>query len=193
MREKPATEGFVLETERLILREMVQDDLPALCAMLQDPEVMYAYEGPFSDAEAQAWLDGQRTRYREDGMGLWAAVLKETGRMVGQCGLTWQDFDGDRVLEVGYLFQRAFWHRGLATEAARACRDHAFNRLGAQEVFSIIRDANEASRRVALRNGMVPRGTLVKRYRGVDMPHVAFSVRRDALGEDSEDGAPSLT
>lgn len=67
LEEMLSSAGYILETERLILREMVQGDLPALCAMLQDPEVMYAYEGPFSDAEAQAWLDGQRTRYREDG------------------------------------------------------------------------------------------------------------------------------
>lgn len=122
------------------------------------------------------WLNNQRERYRCDGMGLWAVVLKETGQMVGQCSLTWQDFDGRRVLEVGYLFQHAFWHQGLATEAARACRDYAFNQLGAHEVFSIIRDTNEASRRVALRNDMKPRGTFIKHYRGVDMSHVAYSI-----------------
>ena len=168
----------VLETERLALREMTQDDFPALCSMLQDPEVMYAYEGPFSDAEAQEWLDRQRARYRDDGIGLWAVALKETGEMVGQCGLTWQDCAGRRVLEVGYLFCRAFWHRGFATEAARACRDYAFRELGADEVFSIIRDTNAPSLRVAARNDMTYRLTFTKHYRGVAMPHLAHSITR---------------
>ncbi|MDU5257280.1 GNAT family N-acetyltransferase, partial [Eggerthella sp.] len=60
---------FVLETERLLLREMGQSDLAALCAILQDDETMYAYEGALSDDEAQAWLDRQMERYARDGFG----------------------------------------------------------------------------------------------------------------------------
>ena len=112
-----------IQTDRLLLREMTQADFPALCQMLYDPVVMKAYEGAFTQAEAQAWLDRQISRYRKDGLGLWAVVLRETGRMIGQCGLTWQEADGRTVLEVGYLFSQAYWHRGYATEAARACRD----------------------------------------------------------------------
>ncbi|MGN0973036.1 MAG: GNAT family N-acetyltransferase, partial [Aristaeellaceae bacterium] len=98
---------MILETQRLILRKMTQEDYPALCRMLQDPLCMYAYEHAFSDEEAQAWLDRQLPRYREDGFGLWAMVRKDTGEMIGQCGLTWQDAGGERVLEVGYLLERA--------------------------------------------------------------------------------------
>lgn len=102
--------------------------------------------------------------------------LRETGRMIGQCGLTWQEADGRTVLEVGYLFSQAYWHRGYATEAARACRDFAFDTLGAKTVYSIIRDTNAASRAVALRNGMHRVGGFVKHYRGVEMPHDVFAV-----------------
>lgn len=174
---------FVLETERLVLREMDQGDFAALCAILQDDEAMYAYEGALPDDEAQAWLDRQLERYARDGFGLWAVVLKETGAMVGQCGLTYQDADGVRVVEVGYLFQRAFWHRGFACEAARACRDHAFDTVGVERVYSIIRDTNLPSQRVARRLGMEPEGSIVKRYRGVDMPHLVFSVARAERGD----------
>ena len=148
----------MLETERLRLRELEEGDLPALRRILQDPVTMRAYEGAFDEAGVLDWLRNQQRRYREEGRGLWAVLLKDGGEMIGQCGLTYQSWGERRVLEVGYLFERAFWHRGYATEAARACRDYAFDRLGAQEVFSIIRDSNFASQAVARRNGMTLRG-----------------------------------
>lgn len=67
---------------------------------------MYAYEGPFSREEVQAWLDKMLTRYKQEGVALYAVCLKETGRMIGQCGLIMQDIPGSRVLEVGYLFEK---------------------------------------------------------------------------------------
>lgn len=167
----------ILETPRLLLREMTPADYPALCLMLQDPEVMYAYAHAFSDEESRAWLENQLRRYREDGFGLWAVVLKATGAMVGQCGLTWQQWGERRVLEVGYLFQKAHWHQGYATEAAKACKEYAFQKLNAAEVFSIIRDDNLPSQAVARRNGMARRGRFTKHYYGIDMPHIVFSVR----------------
>ena len=170
---------MILETERLLLREMTQDDLPALQGILQDEETMYAYNGAFDEAETQAWLDRQLSRYAQYGFGLWAVVLKESGGMIGQCGLTMQPWRGDEVLEVGYLFNRAFWHHGYATEAARGCMEYAFNRLGAKEICSIIRETNHPSRRVAERNGMVLRDSWVKHYRGVDMPHVRYCATQE--------------
>ena len=171
---------IILETDRLILREMSQADFPDLCKILQDEEVMYAYEHAFSDAEVQEWLDRQLQRYREYGFGLWAVILKETGKMIGQCGLTMQDSGSGSVLEVGYLFQKAIWHHGYATEAAVACKDYAFTVLKAAEVYSIIRDSNLPSQAVAKRNGMTAHGTLVKHYHGMDMPHLLFSVVRES-------------
>lgn len=167
----------ILETPRLLLREMTPADYPALCLMLQDPEVMYAYAHAFSDEESRAWLENQLRRYREDGFGLWAVVLKATGAMVGQCGLTWQQWGERRVLEVGYLLQKAHWHQGYATEAAKVCKEYAFQALHAAEVFSIIRDDNLPSQAVARRNGMAWRGRFTKHYYGIDMPHIVFSVR----------------
>lgn len=170
---------MILEAKRLILREMTQDDLPALQGILQDEETMYAYNGAFDEAETQAWLDRQLSRYAQYGFGLWAVVLKESGGMIGQCGLTMQPWRGDEVLEVGYLFNRAFWHHGYATEAARGCMEYAFDRLGAREVCSIIRETNLPSRRVAERNGMTVRDSWVKHYRGIDMPHVRYCAVRE--------------
>lgn len=172
-------EKVILETKRLLLREMNESDFDALCKILCDEETMYAYEGAFSDQEVGEWLDRQLSRYREFGFGLWAVVLKETGMMIGQCGLTMQPWKNDEVLEIGYLFQRNFWHNGFATEAAIACKKYAFEVLKADEVCSIIRDTNIPSQRVAERNGMTKADAWTKHYRGVDMPHFRFVAYRN--------------
>jgi RimJ/RimL family protein N-acetyltransferase len=169
---------MILETERLYLREMDQEDFSSLCKILQDKDVMYAYEHAFDDDEAQGWLDKQIMRYNQYGFGLWAVILKETVEMIGQCGLTMQDCNNKQVLEVGYLFQKSFWHKGYASEAAIACKKYAFEILNADEVFSIIRDTNTASQNVAKRNGMSVTDRFIKHYYGVDMPHLVFSVKR---------------
>ncbi len=72
-------------------------------------------------------------------------IRKEDAAFIGQAGLTMQDIGGCRVSEIGYLLRRDCWHRGYATEAARACREYAFETLGLSEVWSIIRDSNLAS------------------------------------------------
>lgn len=172
------TDVFV-ETQRLILRKMVSSDYDSLCKILQDEAVMYAYEGAFTDEEVHTWLERQLKRYREDGFGLCAVILKENGEMIGQCGLTMQDTPDKRVPEIGYLFQKKYWHKGYASEAAQACKEYAFQVLKMEEVFSIIRDSNIPSQNVAKRNGMVQVGTFVKHYRGVDMPHYVFSVKAE--------------
>ena len=169
---------MILETERLYLRQLTQDDYAALCRILQDEETMYAYEGAFSDEEVQAWLERQFMRYETLGFGLWAVVLKESGEMIGQCGLTVQPWNGEEVLEIGYLFERKHWHHGYATEAAQACKHYAFEQLNAPEVCSIIRDSNTASQNVAIRNGMDIADTWTKHYRGVDMLHYRYVAKK---------------
>ena len=169
-----------LETSRLLLREMTPEDWDDLCEILQDPEVMYAYEHAFSDEEVSDWLNRQLSRYEEYGhrFGLYAVVLKETGEMIGQTGLTLQECDGEQMLEVGYLFKKRYWHQGYAIEAASACKKYAFEILNQPEVVSIIRDNNFPSQNVAKRNGMKPVKTFVKHYYGVDMPHILYCVKR---------------
>lgn len=170
---------MILETERLYLREMTQADYDDLCQILQDEEVMYAYDGAFNDEEVQEWLDKQISRYQRYGFGLWAMILKETGKMIGQCGLTMQPWKDQELLEIGYLLQRDYWHKGYAQEGAKACKEYAFTKLKAQEVYSIIRDINIPSQKVAMGNGMTVVDHHVKHYRGVDMPHDLYMVKKE--------------
>lgn len=167
-----------LQTPRLALREMTDADLGALRVIFDDPVAMAAYEGPFDAAESAAWVERQRQRYLDDGFGLWAVELGTTGEVIGQCGITRQRVEDDEVIEVGYLFQRAHWHRGFAMEAASACRDWAFRTLDIDELYAKVRDTNIASMNVAIRLGMTVRRRFVTHYRGVDMPHLAFAISR---------------
>ncbi len=171
----------ILTTDRLFLREMTQGDLPALAAILQDEQTMYAYNGAFSEAETQTWLTRQLERYQKDGFGLWAVCLKESGDMIGQTGITTQPVEESIVPEIGYLLNRAYWHQGYAAEAAIACKQYAFTVLGIDEIYSIIRETNLPSMNVAIKNGMTVKKRFIKHFRGVDMPHYLFGVKKPTL------------
>lgn len=165
---------MILETERLILRELATSDFTSLRTLLQDPEVMYAYEGSFTHHEVEKWFVRQQARYIAHGFGLWAVIRKEDGIFLGQCGITLQSYGDRQVPEIGYLLCRCHWHRGYATEAAAACKRLAFGPFGMQHIYSFIRDTNLPSQRVALRNGMRCTDTVVKHFRGIDMLHMVF-------------------
>ncbi len=167
---------MVLETERLLLREFTEDDFPSLCLIIQDDETMYAYEGGLSDSEAKEWLARQMRRYKEYKFGPLAVILKETGKLIGQIGLSMQEWKDGEALEIGYLLNKHYWHHGYATEAALACKNYAFYVLKAKEVCSIIRENNTPSQNVAKRLGMKKADEWIKNYRGVDMLHFFFSV-----------------
>ena len=168
----------IIETERLALRELTLDDLSATGKIVCDEQTMYAWNGAWSEDENLEAIQKQLQGYQDNGFGRWAVVFKETGRVIGVCGLQWCDTDTDRVLEVGYLFNRAYWHNGYAAEAAIASKLYAFDVLGYDEVFSLIRDTNYASMNVAIRNSMFIRRRFIKHYKGEDMPHYVFSARK---------------
>ena len=153
----------ILETNRLVFRKLCYDDMDNLKKTLQDEVAMYAYAHAFSDEEVEAWLQRQLARYDEDDC-----------NFIGQCGLTIQEIDGRKLLEIGYLTQRAYWHQGYAIEAAKAVKEYAFTKLHAPWVFSIIRDNNVASIKVAERNGMIKTGVIVKHYYHMDMRHFVY-------------------
>lgn len=142
-----------LETRRLFLREMTPADAPALHAVLGDPETMRWYLRACTFEEVEQWIARQISRY-PSGAGLLGLVLKESGGLIGDCGLVWQDVDSVREPEIGYHVLRTCWNRGLATEAARAVRDYAFSTLGCDHVISLIRPENAPSLRVAAKNGL---------------------------------------
>jgi RimJ/RimL family protein N-acetyltransferase len=144
----------ILETPRLLLREMTRRDIDFIATMMAHPEVNHFYERRFTRAESETWLERQLERYRRDGKGLWLVVERATGNPVGQVGLAFQEVEGERHPEIGWLLDRAYWGQGYATEAGAATRDAAFTEWGYDHVISLIRPVNVNSQRVARRLGM---------------------------------------
>jgi [ribosomal protein S5]-alanine N-acetyltransferase len=166
----------ILETTRLVLRELVPEDTESLAQVLSDPETMHYYPAALNRRQVEEWIERNRRRYTDDGVGLWAMVLKSTGEVIGDCGITRQQVDGESLYEIGYHLRRDLWKQGLATEAAKACREWGFANLPADRLISLIRPENLPSRRVAERNGM----TIWKEVQWRGLQHYVYSAQRPA-------------
>lgn len=140
-------------TKRLRFRELTGDDLDELSSLLGDPRVMAYYPAPKTRGECADWIARMRRRYEEHGHGLWA-VETHDGRFLGDCGITWQSFNGRDVREVGYHIRADAQRQGYATEAARACVELFREHFAPELLTAIIHPDNIASRRVAENLGM---------------------------------------
>lgn len=163
---------MLLETERLILRALTLNDVNDLFKIFSDPEAMQFYPKAFDRQMTQIWIERNIHRYTQHGFGLWALLLKENRDLIGDCGLVLQEVDGVEEAEIGYHVRRDLWGRGLATEAAQACRDYGFSQLGFDKLISLINPANIASRRVAEKNGM----RLIKEVEWREKPTCVYAV-----------------
>ena len=145
---------FRMETDRLVLREMTADDYEALSKVLADPDNMRHYPYSFDEARVRDWISRNRDRYQQYGFGLWAVCLKETGEMIGDCGLTLQNIDGEILPEIGYHIRRDMQNNGYAKEAAAAVRDWALRHTSYPALYSYCKYTNEASYKTAEAIGM---------------------------------------
>jgi RimJ/RimL family protein N-acetyltransferase len=171
----PSEMRTILETRRLSLREFTRDDADALSRVLSDAETMRFYPAAFDRAGVKQWITRNMQRYAETGYGLWAMDLKATGEMIGDCGITLQEVDDELLPEIGYHVRRDLWGQGLATEAARACRDYGFSSLRAGTLISLIRPESLPSRAVAQRNDMVVWKEAIRN----EWVHVVYRVVRE--------------
>lgn len=143
-----------LETKRLYLRELTEKDFPALYDVLADPDIMRHYPYAFDENRVRNWIAKNIERYEIFGFGLWAVVLKKTGEMIGDCGITMQNINGSIKPEIGYHINRKFQRQGYAKEAAQRCRDWAFENTTFNILYSYMKEKNAASSATALANGM---------------------------------------
>lgn len=172
----------ILETNRLLLRRLIPDDLDALYALYHDPEMRryFPVEGASPDRtltyeetkeELEWFLNGHPRRPE---LGLWATILKENGAFVGRCGLLPWTIGGQDEVEVAYMIDKAYWGRGLGAEAARGIRDYAFAQLGLTRLICMIDPENAASIGVARAIGM----TLEKECVDEHGPFLVYAMTR---------------
>ena len=144
---------MIIETERLFLREMKESDFDALYKVLADSDIMQHYPYAFDENRVINWIQRNIERYRIFGFGLWAVCLKETGEMIGDCGLTMQFINGEIKPEIGYHIGADKQRNGYAKEAAIAVRDWTFNNTPFQIVYSYMKYTNEPSVKTAISYG----------------------------------------
>ena len=138
-----------LETDRLILREMNPDDYDALYAVLADSDSMQHYPYAFDEKRVRDWIQRNMERYGIFGFGLWAVCLKETGEMIGDCGLTMQMIHGAVKPEIGCHIRRDMQRKGYAKEAAAAVRDWTFGHTPFQKIYAYMKFTTVPSARTA--------------------------------------------
>lgn len=147
---------IILQTERLLLRHLVPEDLDALYALYRDPEMRRYYpDGTRTLDETREeleWFLNGHPRHPE--LGLWATADRATGEFLGRCGLLPWTLDGVFEVEVAYMIAKHRWGEGLATEAAEGIVRHARDTLGLRRLIALVTPGNEASAAVARKVGM---------------------------------------
>lgn len=136
------------------MRKMTTADYDALHAVLADKEIMSHYPYDFDEARVRDWIERNIKRYKEDGFGLWALCLKESGQMIGDCGLTLQNIEGQFLPEIGYHVRKDCQGKGFAKEAAKAVRDWAFANTDYPALYSYCKYTNVPSYKTAESIGM---------------------------------------
>jgi RimJ/RimL family protein N-acetyltransferase len=148
------TGDVVLQTERLTLRQLTLEDVPALAQILGDPEVMrYSVRGVLSEDATTEFVMWSIQCYALYGFGPWAIVETASGRLIGFCALNQEMVDGVEEVEIGYRLAQLYWGHGFATEIARATLAYGFANLGLRSIIAIVQPANVASIRVIQKLG----------------------------------------
>ncbi len=141
---------LITETARLLIRPLSLEDVPALSAILGDPEVMkHSVRGVCDEAATRQFVEWCLASYESQGVGPWALVERDSSALVGFCGIGPERVGDTEEINLGYRLARRFWGRGLATESAHAVLTYAFEVKGCESVVVIIEPAHLASLRVA--------------------------------------------
>jgi ribosomal-protein-alanine N-acetyltransferase len=171
----------MLETERLLLRKFTLDDLDTLLALRADPDVTKYIGG--ERAMDRDWnlqrLNFHINSYDENGYGMLAMIWKETGEMIGWCGLAPLEDSGE--IEVGYGMSKPWWGRGIAFEAARASLKWGFETAGLERIVAVADPENNNSWGIMKKLGMTYEG--IRHHYGNDLVFYAVS-KQDFLANN---------
>ena len=143
-----------IETQRLILKSMTEEDASGLFQLNSDPEVIH-YTGDKSFNNLEEVLNFIRKYdevYKKYGYGRLSTFIKETGEYIGWCGLKY--LSNKNETDIGYRFAKSFWGKGYATESAAACLDDGFNSLHLHKIIATAMKENIASINVFKKLGL---------------------------------------
>jgi ribosomal-protein-alanine N-acetyltransferase len=172
----PATD-LTLQTQRLTLRPLTLEDLDEMSTLLGDSEALALWGGALDRQGARSWIERNLARYTSHGFGRCAVIWRASGELVGDCGLIPTVVEGTDEVELGWITRRAFWGRGIATEAGAAWRDHGLGVLGLDRIISMIDERNAASRRIAEKLGFSLEREAMW---GEEGPFLMYSIGRSA-------------
>lgn len=144
----------IAESDRLYLRPLRMSDKKELARILTDPVSMQWYPRPYTLRETGRWIRRNRKRYRRDGFGLWAMILKEGGRFAGEAGVTLQKIDGETLPEIGYHTLSEYRGLGIAPEGAALALEYCQKRFSLAHIYSYCEAGNDPSRRVMEKLGL---------------------------------------
>lgn len=157
---EPENMNIILETERLLLRELTPEDANYFYLLNEDPEVLqYTGDLPFHDvSQAKDFLITYVEQYKKHKVGRWAMIEKENQQFIGWCGLKYSE-DQD-TYDIGFRLFRKYWNQGYATEAAQSCVQYGFQKLNIPKIIGRGMQANAASIRVLEKIGLQYKGNL---------------------------------
>lgn len=170
----------ILETGRLKLRPFRKEDVDRMAELFADPNFMRFSLGVFTKREQTVAFVEKVIDWDRAGIpSQFAVIPRDEGILVGYCGFFHHPEHGIEDTEIGYRLDPKYWNRGLATEAARAVRDHGFRDLNLRRVISLVHPENIPSRRVAEKNGMTVEKEII--FRG--FPTLVFATTRERWEE----------
>lgn len=148
-----------IETERLLLREVVFSDVDGMFELDSNPNVhTYLGNKPVTTIEqSREYIEFLRQQYKDFGTGRWAVILKETNEFIGWSGIkfiTDEINNHQNFYEIGYRFIEKHWGKGYATEAGKAFIDHAFNKMKVEAVYAYADEGNDNSRKILEKLGL---------------------------------------
>ena len=164
----------MLETKRLILREMKKEDTEAFLDIFSDPIAMQYFGVIFDLAQMKTWVQSNLEHQAKYGFSLLTVVLKQNDEIIGDCGLETTEIESELVVGIGFDFRRKYWNKGYATEAAMAVRDYGFKKYNFDKISAWINPENVASQRVAEKIGMIK----VKSVLRGGKPYALYSIEK---------------
>ena len=168
----------MIETNRLILRLMDENDIMDMLKIFTDANVMKSFNmPPFNSTQMKAWINRNLDHQKKYGYGLFVVILKCNQELIGDCGLEHTKFEEKHCVEIGYDFLSKYWNQGYATEAAKAVKDYAIEKLNIDSKYmcSFIRNNNKASQRVSEKIGM----QRIKEYKANDIDYYLYAFSKE--------------